>query len=218
VATSYDAFVPWVLVNAPGCPEISAVQALKDATIQFCEQTLIHQVDHDPISSIANIADYDLESPVSGTRVHKIMRAWYEGNILMPVAPDEVSEPTVYNQNIGGYQKRTGTPTGFIHKDHASLSLIPVPDVSRANSVTLRVALAPLRSASTVADFLYENWGEFISNGATARVMAMPNKAFHNPSAAAYHQTRYQIGINQARQQANHGYNRSNLQVKFRRV
>lgn len=218
MATSYDTFMPWVLANAPGCPEIAATAALRDSAVQFCEQTLIHQVDHDPVSVIANVADYDLETPVTQTRVFKIMRAWYKGTQLTAVAPDQVTEPTVYNQSIGGYQKKTGTPVGFIHKDADSFSLSPVPDATVAGAITMRVALAPLRNSTTVADFLYQNWGEVISHGALQRILSMVGRPFSNAPAALYHGQLYQIGINQARQQATHGYNRSNLQMKFRRI
>lgn len=216
--TSYDSFLPWVLTNVPGVPEVAAIQGLRDASIQFCEQTLIHQVDHDPVTVIANTVDYDLETPVSGTRVHKIMRAWFQGSELRPEAPDQVNSPSIYNQNIGGVTTNKTKPQTFIQKDWATFSVFPIPDQTYPNSVTLRIALAPLRSATSCEDFLYQNWGEAIAHGASARLLAMPGKSWSNPNAAAYHQTQYQIGINQARQQATHGYVRANLQVRMRRV
>lgn len=218
MATSYDSFMPWVLINAPGVAEVAATQALKDTAIEFCELTLIHQADHDPIGVVANLPDYDLETPVSGTRIFKIMRAWYEGKLLTPVAPDQVNDPSVYNQSIPGYDEKFGTPSGFIQKDASTFSLIPIPETSVSSAITMRVALVPLRSATTVADFLYENWGEFISHGATARLLSMIGHPWSNPPAAAYHQTRYRVGINQARLLATKGYTRANLQMQFRRI
>lgn len=218
MATSYDSFMPWVLINCPGVAEVAAVQALKDAAIEFCELTLIHQADHDPVAVVANVTDYDLESPVTGTRIFKVMRAWYKGKLLTPVAPDQVNEPSVYNQSIPGYDEKFGSPTGFIHKDDSTFSVIPIPDESVANAITMRVALAPLRSSTTVENFLYENWGEFIAHGANARLLSMIGHPWSNPNAAAYHQTRFRVGINQARLLATKGYTRANLQMQFRRI
>ena len=218
MATSYDAFMPWVLINVPGVAEVAATQAVKDATIEFCELSLVHQADHDPVTVVANLVDYDLEAPVTGTRVFKVMRAWFKGKMLSPAAPDQVNDPSVYNQSIPGYEEKTGDPAAYLQKDSSTFSLMPIPTTTVANAVTMRVALVPLRSATTIADFLYENWGEFIAHGASARLLSMINRPWSNPNAAAYHRTRFQVGVNQARLQANKGYTRANLQMQFRRI
>lgn len=217
MAKSYDEFLSWVLPDVPGCPEISAINAIRDATIEFCEKTLIHQVDHDPVTVIANIADYDLETPVTGTRVFKVMRAWYKGQQLHPLAPDMVRDPSIYNQLIGDYTIQKSTPKNFIQKDPSSISLLPIPDQTLASAVTMRVALAPLRSSSSCADFLYENWVEGISDGAVARLKGMAGRPFSNPEAAISHQRRFLMEVNRARLISNQGYTRGNLRVQLRR-
>jgi hypothetical protein len=218
MATAYDDFLSRVLPEVPGCPELAAIQALQDTTIEFCERSLIHQVDHDPISVVAKIADYDLESPVSKTRVTKVMKAFFKGNELIPAAPDQVRDPTIYNQRIGGTQTNHSDPRFFIQKDSASISLMPIPAESLASALTLRVALVPLRSATTCEDFLFEQWAEVIASGAVARLLVDSNRPYSNPRVAGIHQARFVSGINDAKQKANRGYNRSNLSVQMRRI
>lgn len=214
---TYDDFLSRTLSEVPGCPEIAAIQALRDSAVEFCEKSLIHQVDHDPVSSIAKIFDYDLESPVTGTRVTKIMRAWFQGEPLEPAAPDQVLDPTAYNQFISGVSTAYSTPKLYFQKDHATFSLFPVPDKSIPNAVTLRVALAPLRDANIVADFLYEQWVEVISAGAIYRLQSSMGKAYHNPKLAQVFGDEYRRGINDARHKAVRGYTRANLRVQMRR-
>jgi hypothetical protein len=217
--TSYDDFLSRLLSEVPGCPEIAAIQALKDTTIDFCEKSLIHQVDHDPISVVAKIPDYDIESPVTQTRIMRIMRAWYLGNELDPISPDYVNDPSIYNQHIGGdYEVRYSQPQGYIQKDTATISLYPIPDKTVTNAITMRVALVPLRSSTSCADFLFEQHVEDISAGAAARLQSSPGKTYTNMQVAAVNQKRYISGVNDARMRSNRGFTRANMQVKLRRI
>lgn len=216
--TDYEALFSWVLPDVSGCPEIAAVQAIRDATIQFCEQSLIHQADHDPVSVVAKIPDYDLESPATATRITKVMKVWYKGSELTPAAPDQIRDPAVYNQRIGGYETSYSQPRFFIQKDSATISLLPIPDQTLASAVTMRVALVPLRTSTQCADFLFEQWPEEIAAGAIARLQDSANRAYSNPKLAALANARFMVGINSARQKAVRGYNRSSLSVQLRKV
>lgn len=218
MAKSYEEFFPYVLPDVAGCPEITAIQAIRDSVINFCEQSLIHQVDHDPVSVVAKIPDYDIESPVGGHRVTKIMKAWYKGSELSPAAPDQVRDPSVYNQRIGGYQADYSTPKFYIQKDASTFSLLPIPDQSLPAAITMRVALVPLRTSSSCEDFIFEQWVEPIAAGAVAKLQLSAGKPYSNPAAAAIHQATFIRGLNAARQKANRGYTRSNLSVQLRRI
>lgn len=218
MAKAYEEFFPWVLPEVPGCPEIAAIQAIRDATINFCEMSLAHQVDHDPVGVVAQVADYDLEAPVTGTRVIKVMRAWYKGQELQPGAPDQVRDPSLYNQSIGGYVTTYSTPKAFTQKDADTFSLLPIPDQTLASAITMRVALAPLRTSTGCEDFLYEQWVEPIASGAVAKLQLSAGKPYSNPAAAAINQARFMQGVNAARQKANRGYTRASLSVQLRRI
>lgn len=215
---SYDDFLPWVLPEVPGCPEITATQYVRDTVIQFCELSLVHQADHDPVTAIARQADYDLETPVTGTRIVKVMRAWYKGQELEAGAPDLVTDPSVYNQRIGGYTTSYSTPRAYIQKDANTFSLLPIPDQTLASAITMRVALAPLRSSTQCEDFLFEQWADVIASGAVARLRLLPGKAFFNPNMANVSQSRFVVGVNSARQKANRGYTRASLSVQLRKI
>lgn len=212
----YDDFLPWVLPDVGGCPEITAISAIRDTAIQFCEFTLIHQADHASVSVIENSSEYELESPVQQTRVFKIMRAWYKGNLLTPAAPDMIMDPAVYNSSIGGYSPHKSTPRYFTQKDPLTFSLMPIPDQTLADAITMRVALVPLRNSTSCEDFLFENWVEAIADGAVARLQSMIGRPFANAVAAPVHQNRFLSEINRARLQANRGLTRGNLMVQMR--
>jgi hypothetical protein len=216
MSKSYEEFFSWVLPDVAGCPEITAIQSIRDSAIQFCELSLIHQADHDPISVVAKIADYDLETPITNTRIVKVMKAFYKGQELTPASPDEVTDPSVYNSSIGGYTTTYQPPRSFFQKDTASITLMPIPDQSLANAITMRVALVPSRSSIACEDFLFEQWVEYISAGAIARLQMSSGKTYSNTQAASINQARFMAGVNIARSRAVRGFNRSSLSVQMR--
>lgn len=213
---TYDAFFPDVLPDVPGCSPDVALRAIRHTVIEFCEKSLINQVTQDPITLRANITDYDLDAP-TGYRVHKVMKAWFKGVELKPVAPDDMVAPDAYNQQISGYTPTKSPPDAYTQKDFDTVTFLPIPDQVYANAITMRVALVPLRDSTKFDDFLYEQWGEFIACGARARLMLQPAKPYTNQEAAVINQNRYLMAINDARQRAVRGNVRSDLMVQMRK-
>lgn len=214
---NYDVFYPEVLPEVPGCPPALALQAIRNTVIEFCEKSLIHQVTQDPLTLLANISDYDLDAPSKQQRVQKIMRVWFKGVEIGPVAPDDVMTPEVYAANIPGYTPVKGPAQGYTQKDFGTVSFLPIPDQRYVNAITMRVALVPTRDSTSFEDFLFEQWGEFIACGAKARLMLNPGKPYTNIEAATVNQGRYMTALNDARQRAIRGNVRSDLMVRMRK-
>lgn len=214
---AYEDFFPNILPEVPGCAEVLAENAVRNAVIEFCEKSLILTRDHDPVSLKAGIVDYDLEPP-TGYIVVKVMKAWLENNELTPLAPDFVREAAVYNRLFSSYQSNSDTPRAFLQKDERTVSVWGVPDKDYKNGLTMRVALKPTRAATSVEDVLLEDYAETIASGALYRLMMSAGKPYTNNEMAAVHKGLFQQGINMARQRATHGQVRSTLSVKLRRI
>lgn len=214
---AYENFFPNILPEVPGVAEMVAENAVRNAVIEFCEKSLILQRDHDPITVVQNIVDYDLEPP-TGYIVVKVMKAWLENAELTPLAPDFVREAAVYNRLFSSYQANSDTPRAFLQKDERTVSLWGVPDKNYKSGLTMRVALKPTRAATTVEDVILEDYAETIASGALYRLMMSAGKPYTNAELAAVHKGLFQQGINVARQRATHGQVRSTLSVKLRRI
>lgn len=212
----FEDFFPDVLPDVPGCPPDMAIRAIRHTVIEFCERSLIHQVTQDPISLRPNLSDYYLDTP-SGFRIQKIMKVWFRGQVLDPVAPDEINTPEAYNARIAGYTATKSEPVAYTQKDFESITFLPIPDQTYSAAITMRVALAPLRDSAGCEDFLYEQWGEYLACGAKARLMLTTGKPYTNPEAAAVNQARYTVALNDARQRAIRGNVRSDLRVQLRK-
>lgn len=217
MAVSYEDFLPYILPDTPGCPEVVAVQAIRSAVIDFCEQSLILQRDHDPIKAVADQSEYEFEPP-KNYLVTKLMRGWFLKDPLSVVSPDMVTDPTVYNATFPEPNVPTGKPRSIVQKDERTFALSPVPDETIANAITLRVALKPTRASSACDDVLFEDYAEFIAHGAKARLCMTPGKSYTNPDIAALGNLMFRQGINRALQRAVRGHSRSDLSVKMRRI
>lgn len=215
--TSYDTFLPRVLIDAYGCPEIVAVQAIRDSVIEFCVRSNFIQRDHDPITATAGVSDYDLEPP-NGQLVIKILKCWFRTSELSPIAPDYVNTPAFYNSEIPENAPLLATPLSFTQKDERTFSIYPIPKDTVVSGLTLRVSLKPTRSSTFCEDSLYEDYAETIAHGALSKLLASPGKAYLNVAAAGMHSSAFNSGINEARQRASRGHVRSGMQVRMRKI
>jgi len=213
---TYEQFLNEVMPHVPGCQVNVAVNAIRNTVIEFCEKTLILQRDHDPVTVTQSLPDYDLDPP-AGYLVTKIMKAWYKNIPLVPAAPDEIGTVSVYNP-LAPEAEGPGQPRWILQKDERTFSLLPVPDESVANAITMRVALKPTRASSSVEDVIFEDYVEVIGHGACARLLSMPAKPWTSPQMAGVSKMLFDQGVNQARQRANRGHVRSNLSVRLRKV
>lgn len=215
---SYDDFLPYVLPDTPGCPEVTAIQAIRSSAIDFCERSLILQRDHDPVTVVKGIIDYDFDPPLANTLVTKLMRAWFERDEVEAVAPDMVGDVTVYNALFANANPMTGPTKQIIQKDERTFSVFPKPDKTYQNALTMRVALKPTRASTTCEDVLFEDYAEFIAHGAKARLCMTPGKSYTNPDVAALGNVMFTQGVNRALQRAVRGHTRAALAVRFRPI
>lgn len=215
--TAYEDFLSRVLIEVPGCAEISALLAIKDACIEFCEKSLILVRDHAPITVNQNDVDYDLEAP-AGTVVVKVMRAWIENTPLDPMFPDIVREASVYNQLYSSFEAAPSMPQRYLQKSERTISVWPIPDKTYANGLTLRVALKPTRASTSVDDVIYEDYADVIAAGSLSRLMRSNGKPYADLRLAEDRRREFLSGVNVARQRSSHGHTRSNLSVRLRRI
>lgn len=209
---SYEAFLSRVLPDVTGCPELVALQAIKDAAIEFCEKSHVYQQDLDPMTAIKAISEYDLEAP-TGYVVARVMSAWFNNEKLEPAAPDMLRVPDAYRLTAGQSQ-----PKFYFQKTAKTVTLLPVPDQNTPSAITIRAALKPSRISESVDDEIYEEYAEVIAHGAKYRLMLSPGKSYSNQANAAVEKGLFESGINKARARANSGYVRSTMSVKLRRI
>ena len=214
--TAHTSFLDYVLPHVPGCTNELALHEIKNTIIDFCEKSLVLQVDQEPVTIIAGINEYDLDPPKERLAV-KILRAWYKAIPLEAIAPDDVTTSAVYNPN-SGVTITKADPRWYIQKDPRTYTLYPIPRETARLSLTMRLAIKPTRAATSIDDVIFEEYAEVIGHGAIARLAISPGKPYTNLDLAMGRASLYQAGLNVARDRSQKGYARANRRVQLRLV
>lgn len=200
---SFELFLPEVLPYMPAVPEVVAVNAIRNAAIEFCNLSHIWLVEHDPLTTLEAVACYELEAPVDA-QVTRIHQAWFDGSRLVQASEDELMRlfgPSWYTM--------TGTPRYISQMSHLEVRLTPTPLDRTVGGLRMLVALAPLRTSTTIDESIYQRWAEQIAYGARARLYETPNQSYYDPKAAVYYRRLFHAAIGEAKVERNRGLTRA---------
>lgn len=183
-----------------------ATQAIVDAAIQFCESTMVIRQHLDPIVLAAGQRTYDLDAP-SQQEVARVMRAAVDGMeiSLTPLAYETMGTPS------------RGRPFALAVTrldSYPEIQLAPIPDAEY--TLVVDAALRPKRTATSVADDLWNLWLDAIVAGAVSAVQRIPSQPFSDPTGAAQRHAEFRSHISRARVDASMGKVQSALRVKAR--
>lgn len=185
--TPVTSFLPRILPYVTGCPEPLAKQAILDAAIAFCEESLVLRQRLSDMTSAAGTAEYTITYPSSDEQVARVLNVWVDGQIMGAVAADE----------SGTVNTAQAKPSSFYMTRPDSvmtLNLYPIPD--GAYTIVTEVALRPTRNAQYLQDDLLVFWVEAVTQGALGRLMMTPQQPFSDPADG---QTRLLFARNEAR-------------------
>ncbi len=177
--TSFDKFMPFILPYVQGCPTPTAYQALNSAAREFCERTNIVQCTY-RFDAVAGQGAYPLQSAPLQTSV-ALLYAGYGANQLNIVATAHVTDPYAMIGDDGLSDVQEGTPVSAYLRDGdpCSVAVWPVPvEPLDERGFVFKTALAPIRSATSLPDVLFNNWVDEISFGAIAKLQAIPGQPF----------------------------------------
>jgi hypothetical protein len=209
---SYENFLPEVMQFVRDVPEIVAVNAIRNATIEFCEKTLFLQQAFDGITTVAGVNQYELD-PDGDYKVVDIMEIWNGDQFLIPKPIEELTR--IYRTS--NWQNLTGNPYYFFRPSPSILQLVPTPQITQAGYLKIRAAVAPTRASTTVDSDVYERWLEIIAAGAKARLYATPNQPYYDPKAAMMLTKYFSDMCNDILRRVNKGNVRASGQVEFQR-
>lgn len=212
--TALTSFYPRIIPYLPGCPEPTAGIAVIDACAEFAEATDLFQVTTDPVQINANTNAYDLDLP-SGTRLVRVLRAWYGSTPLEIVPSTDVSTPLAYNLTVADSSAVRDTPKLAYNKD-STLYVYPIPLTTTANALTTVLSVAPARSATSVDDTFYDVWVDAICSGAIARLATIPHQSFTDASLAVVHRAEFLRACTKAKIESTRGRAASSVAVKAR--
>lgn len=174
----YDVMLTGVLSKAKGCPEIEAIAQMRNAVMEFCERTRWLTTGY-----TATVTPADAAVPVSlDLQVLDILEAW--------IGDKEVTV-TFMNDPWLNCMRQGDVALTFSDPSYAQLIPSPTADVE----VELLLAIAPGPTSTEVNDVLWLRKSEALTDGALARLLAVPGVPWTNPALAEYHGARFERAI-----------------------
>ena len=206
--TLYEAFLPEVMPDLPGCPEPMVINAIRNAAIEFCERSWAWRVDLDPIDAIANQAVYDLSPPNSSVVCH-VIYVDFMGKQLFPATPDQLNDIWRGWRTVKNVQ-----PTYFFLPDQRTIQLVAAPSAATVAAVNMTVALKPTRTSKGLETVVYEEYAEGIAHGAKARLNAQINKEWTDKELSVYHNSMFMESYGMANLSAAKSFTRSPFRTR----
>lgn len=200
---SYDEFLPEVLPYVHDCPQPVALNAIRNACIEFCEKSQWLVYEHDPISYTANVGSYEFDPPTD-TNVARVLSAWSSNIPIIPKGQDELEAMYGY-----AWREVSGSPRFYVQMNPDEIVLVPKPEVFQSQALKMIVVIKPLRSSSAVAPSVYEDHAETIAFGARARLYDTPGQPYSDPAQAVKFRGWFEAAIGEAKIARNKGLTRA---------
>lgn len=200
--TAYDAFLPEVMPYLHGCPEVLALNAIRNAVIEFCEQSHWYLYTSPDIDVYTDEVEYTVLLPTD-TRLALLQEAWFEDRPMEFKTPEEMG--SMYQRD---WRVISSAPRYITFLDPDVLQIVPSPQEDSAGGLRVIAAIAPTRSSTGADTSLFERWLEPIASGARWRLNDMPGQPFSDPAQAAKNRALFMYGISKAKIERNRGLTR----------
>jgi hypothetical protein len=198
-------FVPDVSLDCMGVALPIMEHAIRLAVIDFCNISRAWK-DTGSISIRANRAEYEVPTPDQAVLI-TVEEAYYSGTRIDPCAPDALRNRYV------NWTTRKGIPEVFSQFNPVSLTLIPCPLVDLPKGLEFRACYTLDRAATTVPDWLFQQYGGDIAKGAVATLAGKQNLPCYSETLAAERKAEFMAAANQAKHRADKGFTRAPRRV-----
>lgn len=210
----WAAFYDFILPELPAAQVNLVDLHLRQAAIEFLEETQVWVAVADPINTTAGVATYQLAPPaaVLEADVVQVRVARFEGTLLTFTTMDELRQSAI------DYEVQTSPmPRGFTQYTQSTLTLVPAPDHSTTGGLTMKLALRPSLTATGVPDWIGTKWVQELSMGAKAMLMSMVGKPWSSPEGAMGYRQQFEGAKTRATIEANRSFTRANSQIQLKR-
>jgi hypothetical protein len=194
----------------PGCPEPLAINALRNAAVDFCSSTLWWQDDYGPVD-IGAMQPYSFVLPPD-VDVVQIMSA----RLVNRGYPLSITGTQELDNRVWNWRAATGEPRAIFQPRPGRVATYPVPEGGNVYSVQFRLALVPLRNAVTVTDDLYDMYLPEIAAGALEILLGMENQPWANSGMAGRYGSDFKSALVTAATETAKSYGRQNQRVQMR--
>jgi hypothetical protein len=217
MTVAFTSFLSEVMPIVNGCPSPMAINAVRDATLEFCRKTRYWQHDLTPFASVADQETYTL-TPPTNTIIVGIIKNIPEN--LPAVSFNGVTIAEAHGYLPAEHESDSAsTPEGYylsIIGNEYTIRPYPIVNEDVADAFEVKVALAPSRTATGCDDRIYTDHVETIAAGALSRLLLIPQKPWTNPGLAQMKGAEFRRGCGSARITVSKNFTNASLSVRPR--
>lgn len=214
---AYTQYLREVRGEVGDCPEIIAINEIRNAVISFCQQTTLWRVDHDPISVVADTSEYSLvlsEGAASGVGWAYMTDSIGDEYHLEVTSEDALDNGSVRRVKL--WRTKKGTPSKIYMPDPTKVRLVVIPE--SAYTLYMGLWIKPTRSSTDAPDWIYEKYLEAIAAGAKARILNQKTRPWYNPEAAMLEELEFKDRCSAAKADATKNHTRMSKTVMMRPI
>lgn len=202
--TDIEEFLPKVLPYAPGCPEPTAIEHLRNAAIEFCEETKLWRFD----DTLETGDDPNVVCTPSGAVIHQIERCDFNGKRLEPASVGFLDDahPDWRSDEF----RLDGVPRFFTQVCPDTVRVVP----HQQGRLKVFLRLKPAEDAEQLPDFIATQHRSLIGWGALASILMVPGQPFTDPSRAVYFQAKFDQALGRKSKLQAAGQQRAPIRTK----
>lgn len=181
--STFDAFFPYVLPYAAGCPDATVEHHARLAAIEFCRHTNVWQADLDGLAGDGTATLFTLPLP-AGAEMAKLLGVSISAAGYGPV------DATLRAAGAGAQMVRDDTTETIAYTDDLR-TLTVWPAQAAGKTITARVSLKPSIDAESIPDALFSHYAQDIAAGAIASILMIPKQEWTDTTAAGIKQAEF---------------------------
>ena len=206
MATPVKNFLNLLLPYVPGAPDIAAMNALRRTAIEFCSRTMVWRT-MQTADMVAATSAYTVASDTDAN-VNKVLAVSVSGLWLEPIQVDEMTRIDNWNTQTAA------TPSRYYLTQPGVVNLWPIPTASVTGGLLFQTVEQPSIMCSTVPDFLYNQYGQAMIDGALAVLLSTPAQQWTNPDLAVWHRQQFENQIGVTMQVSSEGFGRTPVRAR----
>lgn len=202
--TDLEDFLPKVLPFAPGCPEPTAFEHIRNAAMEFCEETKLWRAE----DTFDVGDDPNVVCTPQGAVIHQIERCDFDGKRLDPAGIGWLDEhhPDWRSDEF----KLEGRPQYFTQICPDTVRVVP----HQQGRLKVWLRLKPSEDADQLPDFIAAQHRNLIGWGALAGILMLPNQPFSDPNRATYFQGKFDQALGRKSKLQATGQQRAPIRTK----
>lgn len=194
--TEWEDFLPYVLNECPGCPRAVAETFIRKFAIRLCEKAYIIKKDASDIYVAEDKRYYNLNFTENLYRAVGINDCqWNGGTSMEETSEDELKDKGSNWKSITTSQR----PNQYWLTVDNKLGIYPLPTADIDDDyVEAECFVAPVRTATKIDDWVFNNYAETIAYGALSELQRMPEKSWTNETLSLINGREWRQGLRNA--------------------